>query len=75
MCGKKIAALTLVAASADMRNLGAVFDHEEPLLHPTCDRAQQNMRDEGDEASPVLAVHRGRVRASARPHVLHLPSQ
>jgi hypothetical protein len=33
------------------------------------------MRDEGDEASPVLAVHRGRVRASARPHVLHLPSQ
>jgi hypothetical protein len=54
MCGKKIAALTLVAASADMRDLGAVFDHEEPLLHPTCDCAQQNMRDEGDEASPVL---------------------
>ena len=75
MCGKKIAALTLVAASADMRDLGAVFDHEESLLHPTCDRAQQNMRDEGDEASPVLAVHRGRVRASARPHVFHLPSQ
>lgn len=58
-----------------MRDLGAVFDHEEALLHPTRDRAQQNMRDEGDEASPVLAVHRGRVRASARPHVLHLPSQ
>ena len=37
-----------------MRDLGAVFDHEEPLLHPTCDCAQQNMRDEGDEASPVL---------------------
>jgi len=43
-----------------MRDLGAVFDHEEPLLHPTCDHAQQNMRDEGYEASPVLAVHRGR---------------
>ena len=54
MCGKKIAVLTLVAASADMRDLGAVFDHEEPLLHPTCDHAQQNMRDEGYEASPVL---------------------
>ncbi len=75
MCGKKNAALTLVAASADMRDLGAVFDREEPLLHPTCDHAQQNMRDEGYEASPVLAVHRGRVRASARPHVLRLPSQ
>ncbi len=53
MCGKTIAALALVAASADMRDLGAVFDHEEPLLHPTCDRAQQNMRDEGYEASPA----------------------
>jgi hypothetical protein len=48
MCGKKIAALT------HMRDLGVVFDHEEPLLHPTCDHAQQNMRDEGYEASPVL---------------------
>ena len=53
MCGKKIAVLTLVAASADMRDLGAVFDHEEPLLHPTCDHAQPNMRDEGQEESPV----------------------
>jgi len=52
MCGKKIAALTLVAASADMRDLGAVFDHEEPLLHPTCDRAQQNMRDEATRHRP-----------------------
>jgi hypothetical protein len=31
---KKIAALTLAAASADMRDLGAVFDHDEPLPHP-----------------------------------------
>jgi hypothetical protein len=37
-----------------MRDLGAVLDHEEPRLHPVCDQAQQNMRDEGQEASPVL---------------------
>jgi hypothetical protein len=24
----------------DMRDLGAVLDHEEPLPHPTCDQAQ-----------------------------------
>ena len=71
MCGKKIAVLTLVAASADMRDLGAVFDHEEPLLHPTCDHAQQNMRDEGYEASPVLrfiVVEVGERRRWHRPH-------
>ena len=37
-----------------MRDLGAVLDHEQPLLHPACDQAQQNMRDEDLEASPVL---------------------
>jgi hypothetical protein len=54
MCGKKIAALTLVAASADMRDLGAVFDREDPMPHPACDQAQQSMHDEGQDASPVL---------------------
>ena len=44
----------LVAASADTRDLGPVLDHEQPLLHPACDQARQNMRDEGQEASPVL---------------------
>ena len=24
----------------DMRDLGAVFDHEEPLPHPACDQAR-----------------------------------
>jgi hypothetical protein len=24
----------------DMRDLGAVLDHEEPLPHPACDRVQ-----------------------------------
>jgi hypothetical protein len=24
----------------DMRDLGAVLDHEEPLPHPACDQAQ-----------------------------------
>ena len=24
----------------DIRDLGAVFDHEEPLPHPACDQAQ-----------------------------------
>jgi hypothetical protein len=24
----------------DMRDLGAVFDHEEPLPHPACDQVQ-----------------------------------
>jgi hypothetical protein len=72
MCGKKIAVLTLVAASADMRDLGAVFDHEEPLLHPTCDHAQQNMRDEGYEASPVLRfIVAGRARAFGSPGASH----
>jgi hypothetical protein len=52
MYSKKNAALTLVAASADVRDLGAVFDREEPLLHPTWDHARQNMSDEGYEASP-----------------------
>ena len=51
-CTAKKAALTLVAASADVRDLGAVFDHEEPLLHPACDQAQPNIRDGGWEASP-----------------------
>ena len=75
MCGKKIAALTLVAASADMRDLGAVFDHEKPLLHPTCDRAQQNMRDEGYEASPVPAqrqTQQGRRVGNRRPIIVGL---
>jgi hypothetical protein len=58
---KKIAALTLVAASADVRDLGAVFDREEPLLHPTCDHARQNMRDEGYEASPGSSWQGARV--------------
>jgi hypothetical protein len=31
-----------------------MFDHEEALLHPTCDQARQNMRDGSREASPVL---------------------
>jgi hypothetical protein len=35
-----------------MRDLGAVFDREEPLPHPACDQAQQNMRDGDREASP-----------------------
>ena len=72
MCGKKIAALTLVAASADIRDLGAVT---EPLLHPTCDHAQQNMRDEGYEASPVPAqrqTQQGRRVGNRRPIVVGL---
>jgi hypothetical protein len=53
-CGKKIAELTLVTASADMRDLGAVFDRDEPLPHPASDQARSNMRDGDREASPVL---------------------
>jgi hypothetical protein len=37
-----------------MRDLGAVFDREKPLPHPGSDHAQQNIRDEGYKASPVL---------------------
>jgi hypothetical protein len=32
--------LTFVAASADMRDLGPVLDHEEPLPHPASDQTQ-----------------------------------
>jgi hypothetical protein len=28
----------------DMRDLGAVLDHEQPLPHPACDQAQQRRR-------------------------------
>jgi hypothetical protein len=61
MYSKKNAALTLVAASADVRDLGAVFDHEEPLLHPACDQAQPNIRDGGWEASPGSSWQGARV--------------
>ena len=37
-----------------MRDLGAVFDREDPMPHPACDQAQQSMHDEGQNASPVL---------------------
>jgi hypothetical protein len=32
--GETFTSLTLIAASADMHNLGVVLDHEEPLPHP-----------------------------------------
>jgi hypothetical protein len=38
--GEKFASLTFVAASADMRDLGPVLDHEEPLPHPASDQTQ-----------------------------------
>ena len=37
----------------DMRDLGAVLDHEEPLPHPVENQAQLHS-DKGREASPVL---------------------
>jgi hypothetical protein len=37
---QKIAELTLVAASADVRDLGAMFGHEKPLPHPASDQAR-----------------------------------
>jgi hypothetical protein len=37
-----------------MRDLGAVLDRVDPLPEPACDQAQHNMRDGGQDASPVL---------------------
>ena len=55
-----------------MRDLGAVFDREKPLPHPGSDHAQQNMRDEGYEASPVLRfIVAGRARAFGSPGASH----
>jgi hypothetical protein len=55
-----------------MRDLGAVFDREEPLPHPACDQAQQNMRDGDREASPVLRfIVAGCGRAFSSPGANH----
>jgi hypothetical protein len=46
----------------DIRDLGAVLDHEEPLPDPECDQAQQRGRIISAASSGVGAMRRGHLR-------------